>query len=320
MLGRVSSGSAVEPPPALPDETRPSMETGRFVMLDVYRGLEPTVPRGTVKWLRVVEEVRHSLNANPNFDHADFMKWYASPVDIVSGPYGWPTYVAKAALGLVPVEEDGSASFVAPAGKVLYFQALDKDYNELQRMRSVVQLQPGETRSCVGCHEPRNSTPALTQPVALSRPPHLIAPHPWGDKPLSYSDVVQPVLDAKCISCHSPTVASAAWPIHSSLDLTGTLDADRVPASYRSLITGGWVNYIDCGWNSSGCEKREPLTFGTVKSKLWPLLQSGHHGVELTSDEMLRIKTWTDLNCPLWPDYLFRPQRPGPEVQATKVQ
>jgi len=311
---------AVQPPPALPDVMRPDTDKGRFVMLDVYRGLEPTIPRGSVKWLRVVEEVRHNLTSNPNFDHADFMKWYASPVDIVSGPYGWPTYTAKAPLGLVPVEDDGSASFVAPAGKVLYFQALDKDYNELQRMRSVVQLQPGETRSCVGCHDARNSTPPPGQPLALSKPPDLIAPHSWGDKPFSYSEVVQPVLDAKCTSCHSPTVASAASPMHAvAPDLTGTLDADRVPASYRSLIAGGWLHVIDCGFNSAGCEKREPLTFGSVKSKLWPLLQSGHHGVELTTDEMLRLKTWTDLNCPLWPDYLFRPNRPGPEVQVTKA-
>jgi hypothetical protein len=321
-----------QPPPALPDVTRPDTDTGRFVMLDVYRGLEPTVPRGSVKWLRVVEEVRHNLTANPNFDHADFMKWYASPVDIVSGPFGWPTYTAKAPLGLVPVEEDGSASFVAPAGKVLYFQALDKDYNELQRMRSVVQLQPGETRSCVGCHDARDSTPPPTQPLALSKPPHLIAPHPWGDKPFSYSEVVQPVLDAKCISCHSGAVVPAGRQTRGDLvpaahqtravppDLTSTLDAERVPASYRALITGGWLHVIDCGFNSAGCEKREPFTFGTVKSKLWPLLQSGHHGVELTTDEMLRLKTWTDLNCPLWPDYLFRPSRPGPEVQVTKAQ
>jgi len=293
--------------------TQPDSDTGRFVMLDVYRGLEPTVTRGSVKWLRVVEEVRHNLTANPNFDHADFMKWYASPVDICAGPYGWPTYVAKAPLGLVPVEEDGSASFVAPAGKVLFFQALDEDYNELQRMRSVVQLQPGESRSCVGCHEPRNSTPPPGQPLALAKPPHAIVPHPWGDRSFSYEEVVQPVLDAKCVSCHNGDPAAG-------LDLRGTLDAERVPASYRALISQGWVNYIDCGWNSAGCEKREPLAFGTVQSKLWPLLQAGHHGVDLTTEGMLRIKTWTDLNCPLWPDYVERSRRPGPGVQVTKAE
>ncbi|MEZ6080935.1 MAG: hypothetical protein R3C56_36280 [Pirellulaceae bacterium] len=101
-------------------------------------------------------------------DHPEFQDWYATPIHKVSGPYGWPSYVAKATLGTVPVEEDGSARFVVPSGKVLYFQALDEKFNELQRMRSVVQLQAGETRSCIGCHEPRNAAPAISVVARLT--------------------------------------------------------------------------------------------------------------------------------------------------------
>jgi hypothetical protein len=101
--------------------------------------------------------------------------------------------------------------------------------------------------------------------------------------------------------------------------LTGTLDPERVPASYRTLISQGWVHHVDCGWNSGGCEKREPLTFGTVQSKLWKVLDAGHYGVELTAEEEQRLKCWTDLNCPLWPDYLYRPERPGPPQQVARA-
>jgi len=205
----------------------------------------------------------------------------------------------------VPVEEDGSAYFTAPAGKTLYFQVLDEDFNELQRMRSVVQLQPGETRTCIGCHEGRHTAPPPHRPRALQKPPQALQPPPWGGGPFSYEQVVQPVLDKHCIPCHAHRPGAP-------VDLSGTLDRDRVPASYRTLISQGWVHFVDCGWNSGGCEKREPLTFGTVQSKLWPLLEAGHHGVALTLEEKRRIKCWTDLNCPLWPDYLFRPHRPGP--------
>lgn len=99
------------------------------------------------------------------------------------------------------------------------------------------------------------------------------------------------------------------------LDLRGTLDDERVPASYRTLITHGLVRYVDCGWNSGGCEKLDPLSFGTVKSRLWEVLDApeGHHGVQLTRDDTLRLKTWIDLNCPLWPDYIERRLRPRPE-------
>ena len=70
--------------------------------------------------------------------------------------------------------------------------------------------------------------------------------------------------------------------------------------------------------HSGGNEKRQPLTFGTVKSKLWEVLRGGHEGVELTSGEMRALKCWIDLNCPLWPDYRFRPERTGGVVAVTR--
>ncbi len=280
---------------------------GHFVLADVYRGLEPAVPRGSIKFLRVVEEVRSHLEQLPNGeyrkDHEPFLRFYASPVDLVSGPYGWPSYVAKAPWGLVQVEGDGSASFLAPAGKTLYFQALDENLNEVQRMRSVVQVQPGEQRSCIGCHEDRRHAPPGRPMAALRRPPQMPEPPPWGPGPLDYQRAVQPVWDAKCVRCH------AAGDKH-GIDLSGTLDADRIPASYKTLIRQGWVHVLDCGWNSGGNEKRQPYTFGTFQSRLWKVLDAGHYDVRLNRDEMHAVKCWIDLNCPLWPDYRDRLTRP----------
>ena len=306
------------PPPVVLSTTEPNTERGRFAMMDVYKGIEPTVARGMVKYIRVVEEVRHQIERLPNGeyrkDHPIFMHWYATPVDKIRGPYGWPAYVAKAPLGVVPVEEDGSANFYAPVGKHLYFQALDKDFNELQRMRSVVQLQPGETRSCVGCHENRFSAPPAQAPLALRHPPVELQPPSWGAGPFSYEKIVQPVLNTRCVQCHDGQGKS-------KVDFTATLDMDRIPASYKTLILGGWVHHVDCGFNSAGCEKREPLTFGTVKSKIWEVLKDeNHRDVKLTTDDMIRIKTWTDLNCPLWPDYMERYKRPGPPVKISMAQ
>ena len=142
------------------------------------------MPRGKVKYLRVCQEIRSTLDQLPNGefrkDHGPvFQDFYATPVHLVNGPYGWPSFVAKASLGTAPVEPDGSASFYAPAGKVLYFEALDQNLNEIQRMRSVVQLQPGEQRSCVGCHEDRRSTPRPRSP----RWPPGDRPAGWKSRP-----------------------------------------------------------------------------------------------------------------------------------------
>lgn len=182
-------------------------EMGVFTVADVYQGVEPAVKRGTAKYIRVCEEVHSGLEQRPDgsfrADYDPFQDFYASPTHKVTGPYGWPSYVAKASLGLAPVEADGSASFLAPAGKVLYFELRDEKYNELQRMRSVVQLQPGESRGCIGCHESRNSAPPTRLSLAMRRPPSRLELPPWGAVPYSYEKVVQPVLDARCVSCHN---------------------------------------------------------------------------------------------------------------------
>lgn len=287
----------------------PGEPSGEFTIADVYQGLEPVLPRGKVKYIRVCEEVRAGLeqlgDGEYRRDHGPvFQDFYATPVHKVSGPSGWPSYVAKSSLGLVPVAADGSASFRAPAGKVLYFEVLDENLNELQRMRSVVQLQPGEKRSCIGCHDHRHSAPPTRPSLAARREPDRLQPPPWGAGPFAYERIVQPVWDAECVRCHDANDKQR-------MNLTATLDAERVPASYRTLIAGGWVNYFDMTYRLRHA-KAAPASFGTLKSKLWQVLEAGHYDVKLTRDEMHAVKCWIDLNCPLWPDYVPRDQRPGP--------
>ena len=90
----------------------------------------------------------------------------------------------KQVLGTVPVEADGSAYFRAPARIPLAFQALDEMGRAVQVMRSLTYLQPGESMSCVGCHEHRLMSPVkASTPRALQRPPSRIEPGPDGSKP-----------------------------------------------------------------------------------------------------------------------------------------
>jgi cytochrome c553 len=222
---------------------------------------------------------------------------------VVTENNGWPSYVAKAILGTARIAEDGSANFTAPAGKVLYFQLLDENYNELQRMRSVVQLQPGEQRSCIGCHDDRSAAPPRQATKALARQVQVLEPPPWGAEAFDYERVVQPVLDRNCVRCHDTKGKS-------KIDLRGVHDSQKVPTSYRTLVGGGWVDYFDWSYGSRHL-KAEPLSFGTLKSRLFPLLEKKQHKtVNLKPDELRALKAWIDLNCPLWPDYRYRPERP----------
>jgi hypothetical protein len=340
-------------PPVLPstlDANLAERGLGQFTVQNVYEGLGSTVARGRAKYLRVAEEVPATLETLScgqfRADHPPFTDFYASPIHLVRGPTpsfetrtpnapsaflrtnhnwpnqvtevspglyrvreggGWPSYVAKASLGTVPIADDGSANFLAPAGKVLYFQLLDAEYNELQRMRSVIQLQPGERRSCIGCHEDRHSSPPRAIAAALLQPPRNLEPPPWGAQAFDYQRLVQPVLNAHCVRCHDGSQPGRS-------DLRGTFDAARVPASYRTLIAGGWVHYFDFTYGMRHF-KAEPLSFGTLRSRLWTVLADKHHQeVSLDKAGMRTIKAWIDLNCPLWPDYIYRPDRPGQQT------
>ncbi|MCC6231658.1 MAG: HEAT repeat domain-containing protein, partial [Verrucomicrobiales bacterium] len=76
-------------------------------------------------------------------------------------------------LGTVPLAPDGSFFVEVPADMPLALQAVDAEgRSELNEM-SWLYVRPGERRSCVGCHQPRQSTPAFTgsSPDALRAPP-----------------------------------------------------------------------------------------------------------------------------------------------------
>jgi len=286
-----------------------AQDKGQFSVENVYRGLEGQVKPGAAKYLRICEEVPTYLRQMPDgtyqADHTPYHQWYASPVDLLYAPFGWPSYIAKGVIGTVPVEADGSANFLAPSGKVLYFQLLDADYNEIQRMRSVVQLRPGERRSCIGCHESRLITPNQTylKMRAMKREPSEPVPPPWGAGPFWYERVVQPVLDGKCVACHNAETPN-------KIVLAGTLDKDSTPASYRNLLFSKTVHYFNYLYQAGVPYKAAPYTFGTFKSRLWTILKDANHAeVKLTPHEEQAIKCWTDLNVPLWGDYAFRPER-----------
>lgn len=76
-------------------------------------------------------------------------------------------------LGTVPLAEDGSFFVEVPADMPLALQAVDAEgRSELNEM-SWLYVRPGERRSCVGCHQPRQAAPdgELARPAALRTAP-----------------------------------------------------------------------------------------------------------------------------------------------------
>ncbi len=255
------------------DETRQNANapTGTFFVQNVYESWPTQIP-DKIKSLRIVQVLpKTTPNANaPMVGAAN-----ASP--------------GKQVLGTVPVEEDGSAFFEAPAKIPLLFQALDENGRMVQGMRSLVYLQPGESAGCVGCHEDRMATVASSKTIASTKQPATITPGPDGAKPLSYPILVQPVLDQKCVSCHNSERKAG------DLLLTGDIDG-HYTKSYNALIN--YVSYTYWGATDGNKEPRtEPDSFGARPSKLTQFLESGHYNVELTPEEWERLNVWIDANA-----------------------
>jgi len=301
-------------PPVIPSELAPDAPpVGEMTLADVYQGLGD-VPRDTIKQLRIVQIFPKTTNvAN------------SPPIGMAREENG------RAILGTVPVEADGSARFLVPAGKPILFQALDQDGFAYQTMRSVTYVQPGERVSCVGCHESRLTSPLRPAGdlVALARPPSRIDPGELGGRPFSYVEVVQPILDRHCVRCHGGEKTDGG------IDLTAT-PYQGFNRSYVSLC--GDVDFWGGGTNPQNAAKALVPRFGGRNqvqvtppggkygargSRLMRLLREGHEDVKLSADELRRLATWIDFNAIFYgvnlPEDQARQLR-GERVEMPEVQ
>lgn len=238
---------------------------GRFIVQDVYNGLDG-IPRGTIQALRIIgftPKVQPFMN---------------NPVLGVSAEDP-----GKFVLGTVPVHADGSAYFIAPAGIPLMFQALDTNGLAVQTMRSITYLMPGQTLSCIGCHESRETAPPVRKLLATASEPSKIKPGPEGSWPLSFDRLVKPVLNRYCVECHNP----------------GNKNSEAVKLDLSS--DNAWQNLVNA---HNGDIKRLafekdrsiPGQCVAANSILWKKLtaEKPHGNKKLDSESLERLATWLD--------------------------
>ncbi|MCP4645244.1 MAG: hypothetical protein GY851_32680 [bacterium] len=241
---------------------------GKFLLADVYRGLK-TVKRGDIKSLRIVAV---PAKTHPTMNYPVMGLTRDDP--------------GKCVLGTVPVEEDGSAYFRVPSGVIVFFQALDAEGMAVQTMRSASHVQPGQTLSCVGCHEARTMAPPLQQPLAALNPAASIVPGPEGSWPFRFDQLVQPVLDKHCVRCHHPEGKNAEA---AKIDLTPAKAYDTlVDRGKPSLREHVMARYRAGRSIEGGCVARNSPVLTMLTSK------PGHHGVKLDDGERERLITWMD--------------------------
>ena len=208
--------------------------------------------------------------------------------------------LARGVLGTVPVEADGSAYFNAPHSIPIYFQALNEQGLAVQTMRSDTYLHPGETLSCQGCHEKKRNiaTTKSKMPIALKRPPSTITPEHSGAYPLSFPRLVQPVLDKHCQPCHQKEKKAPS--------LNGNEFAQwGWSNAYHTLAPLAWAKN---GGNGSGLAANKtsysiPGQVGAKASKLYKMLEKGHHDLKLPPEDLKRITLWIDCNSNFYGTY-----------------
>jgi mono/diheme cytochrome c family protein len=338
LLLKDSAMSLWHPFPLVPRERPPILVGGavdaelaakglaRCVVTDVYVGME-NVRRGEVKYIRILEQVPRPWSARKNYGDDSAGTTHAHSA------IGVGSLSIKVQHGVVPVEDDGSAHFLVPAGRAIYFQALDKNYCAIQTERTYVNYNPGEVRSCIGCHE----TPDIAPPVSFSLPKAsqraASMPSPQRTQTeaqmlFDYDRQIQPIFDKHCVACHG-----GGEEMHAGLDLRGTPAAtysvsyhslNRLANTERQLL--GYRKYRDEDAAMNGIEYIPPYQMGALSSPLaamvngWKCtsledeavnqytanLAEKHLDVKLSDAEKLMMINWLDINCQYHPSYWGR--------------
>ena len=257
----------------IPPRTNLHKATGRLVLEDIYHGRNlPGVKRGTVKKLLVLQQLSKPVNFSGGME----------PLTIGG------SFTLAEVVGEVPVEPDGSAYMDVPALRSLFFVALDSNDRCVKRMHSFLVLQPGETTSCVGCHEQRLRAPLskTADLLALRRKPSKVQPITDVPSVLDFTRDIQPILDKHCVGCHSPDKREG------KVDLTGDKTA-MYTISYWTMQTRGLV--VDGRNQPFG--NRAPYSYGSATSRLLKLIDGSHYDAKLSDLERKTVRLWIETSA-----------------------
>jgi len=199
---------------------------------------------------------------------------------------------------------------------------------ELQRERTYVNYHPGEVRSCIGCHGRNNHTTDMITgetPIALGRAPSTPQPQPCdlvengGDglarQVIHYPTDIQPIFDAKCVSCHGNDNPDG------SLKLTGDLTV-YYNTSYEELcrkqlagpIISEFTTFRRGDQGNYNGATLAPKSLGSYKSTMIDMLiDAAHprnsqddHSRMLTENELMILSRWIDSNYQFYGSYYGR--------------
>lgn len=311
---------------------------GSFVLsaLNVYSSTAADIPPGSVVNVRLLE----GFSGEEGFSM-----------------FGTTEFDGQSRYGEVPVEADGSFKAEVPANVPLHMQLVDKFAMAIVNENIWISGRAGEERTCGGCHEDRAKGAGMLPggTFAQNKPAHkLDVPRPQRvSMDFSFDKIrgvpwdlaIQPIFDAKCVSCHNGDATNPANSSYTVIDKTlGTMQTftfdlrgDKLPitvgekpygdfsASYISMMGLGEMLGEDHQYEITGDYKMRVAPGSARDSaavkKLNPpqrfpanpdvrAFSGKHHpldvgGTELTADEYYRLI----LNIDMGGQFFFRENR-----------
>lgn len=197
--------AARDAPPAIPPSGQNAM-AGEAVLIgamDVYVSSLQDFAPGSIYGVRIIEGF--------------------SAEEGIPGDFGLTEHEGAAVLGVAKVQEDGSWAALIPPNVPVHQQAIDKFGMALLSEPVWISGNAGESRFCGGCHENRAQTtviqPGITDAIAIG-PDDLMSDVPRferksttfsidGTVGVPWDQALQPIFDAKCVSCHDGTPGPA---------------------------------------------------------------------------------------------------------------
>jgi len=285
------------------------------IVANVYQGMEGVEP-GKVKWLRINEALPRYWSTGRRWEPSlSSSAWKAAL---------WP----RVQWGVVPVEKDGSAHFLVPANRSIFYQALDENFRELQRERTYLNYAPGEVRSCTGCHGQSHRTPSpgrSATPLALTRAPSIPQPQPCdlaengGDgragQVIHYPTDIQPIFDAKCVKCHGPNNPAGGLRLTGEITLFYNTSyeelarkqlAGPIIPEFTSFLQGDRGNYNGAYLppRHLGCPTSTMID--VLTNSAHPKNAKDDHAKMLTATELMILSRWVDTNYQFYGSYFGR--------------
>ena len=166
---------------------------------------------GQAKYVRVLEAIPLPRNGN-----------------LRGGPIGNTDFEKQKLLGYGSVRSDGSFAIQVPANRSIHIQTLDEHGVMLVNQITWIQVMPGETRLCTGCHDSHdrdkvindfqitsakqiyNTALGKTYDAGFNNAEYVMA-HPaartdtvdfFDRSNTGRTNTVQAVFNARCVSCH----------------------------------------------------------------------------------------------------------------------